>query len=136
MTTPEESDRIKENDALRKKVMLLEQKNKQLQEEIGVKKRHLQNVQDYIRYEIIHYYTQCYRLRETASQFGFETVGECYDALTEYCGCPGPAQAAEDYMECYKDIFGWEYEEETDRTSDSTNEFASNRDSCSSTESE
>jgi hypothetical protein len=120
---------IKENESFRTRIESLNKENIRLQNEIVLKKRNLQKVQDYVRYEIIHYFTQCYSLRDTTYQFGFESVGDCYDALIEYCGCSGPAQSAEDYIECYKEIFGLEYEEEKDDTSDNTSDLTSSRDS-------
>lgn len=113
-----ESERIKENEALRSRVDSLVRENARLQEEVVTQKRNLQIVQDYFSYEIIEYFTKCNNLRNTAEKFGFETVGDCYEALKEYCGCSDTVQSADDYKECYKEIFGWEYEEDTDDTSD------------------
>jgi hypothetical protein len=118
MSAQEENTRIKENESLRKQIETLEEENKRLKEEIVGKQMHLRRVQDYFKYEIVHYFAKSYSLRDTTAQFGFENVCDCYDALTVFCGCPGPVQAADDYMECYKEIFGWEYEEETDATSE------------------
>jgi len=134
--TKEPTTCIKENESLRSRVDSLVRENARLQEEVIRQKRNLKSVQDYFSYEIINYFIKCNRLRETADQFGFENVSDCYDALEYYCGSSYSVQHAHDYIDCYKEIFGWEYEEDTDATSDCTSETSSNRDSCDFSDSE
>ena len=79
----------------------------------GIKqlRKNIQKLQDQQELDICEYFDMCKSIRETTDKFFFENVDDCFQALKEYFGCFGPIQRANDYRECYKEIFGREYQE-------------------------
>lgn len=91
-----------ENSLLRERVDLLIQKNEQL-------KKYISSLQELLGRDICKFFEITNSIKETRKRFCYETVRECYGDLVYFYGSPGPIQDAEDYKECYKDIFGKEY---------------------------
>ena len=72
-------------------------------------KQKMQKLHDLIGYSIVEYFNKCNNLRQTAEHFYFENVHDVYYSLWNYYDCSDPMQGADDYNECYKEIFGKEY---------------------------
>ena len=53
-------------------------------------------------------------LRDTKKRFCYETIRECYGDLVYFYGCTDPIQRADDYEECYREIFNRDYPRDTD----------------------
>ena len=92
--------------------VLLKMKNTKLIEGIKHLRKNIQKLQDQQELDICEYFDMCKSIRETTDKFFFENVDDCFEALKEYFGCPGPLQRANDYRECYKEIFGRDCQEE------------------------
>ena len=98
-------DIIKENKMLKAEISLLLEKNKKLESNI-------QELQNTFGYEICQYFKKCNSIQKTTRYFYFENVSDCYYALVEYFGCSDPVKNADDYKDCYKIIYGNDYEED------------------------
>jgi len=110
---------VSENKLLQDKTTMLLEENKLLQKEIFEVlqenkkfKKQIQQLQDLFALEICEYFNETHNIRETMEHFYFENVNDCYEALVEYNGCSDPLQDADDYKDCYKEIFGREYDED------------------------
>ena len=68
--------------------------------------------------EICKYFDSCKSIKDTANNYYFDDVEDCYWTLVEYFGCYDPLQKANDYQEYYKIIFDCDsgnYEEDNDK---------------------
>jgi hypothetical protein len=92
-------------------IIILKMTNLNLNNEIRHLRKNILKLQDNKRLEICEHFENCNSIRETAYNFCFEDVHDCYEALVEYFGCSYPLQDAKDYKECYKEIFSIEYED-------------------------
>lgn len=90
-------------------VQILKNKIIQITKENEKLKINIQNLHDLLGYEICEYFKKCGSLKNTTKHFYFNNVEECYYALVEYFGCYNTLQSANDFIECYKEIFGKEY---------------------------
>jgi hypothetical protein len=77
-------------------------------------KNNIINLQDLFGREICEYFEKCNSLIETTKKFFFSNELDCYEALLEYYGSSEPLEYAKDYKQCYKDIFGRDYEDQED----------------------
>ena len=77
-------------------------------------KQNIQKLHDLFGLTIVEYFNECNSLRQTAGYFYFEDVRDAYYSLRSYFDCSDPVQGADDYKECYKEIFGKEYCEDDD----------------------
>jgi hypothetical protein len=109
-----DNEQVIENKLLQNKITEVLLENMKL-------KQNIQQLQDLFGYEICKYFEKTNNLGKTMAYFYFETVHECYDALVEYYGCSDPIQHADDYKDCYKEIFGREYCEDNDDSDDDSN---------------
>lgn len=85
---------------------ILQMTNSTLNNEVRRLRKNIQKIQDEQRLEICGYFAMCNSIKDTCDKFCFEDVEECYESLKEYFGCSGPLQEANDYEECYREIFG------------------------------
>jgi hypothetical protein len=72
-------------------------------------KQKLQKLHDLFGLTIVEYFNECNNLRQTTEYFLFEDVRDTYYSLRSYFDSSDPVQGADDYKECYKEIFGKEY---------------------------
>ena len=91
---------------------LLKEKYDKILKENEQLKNNIINLQDIFGREICEYFEKCNSLIETTKKFFFSNELDCYEALLEYYGSSEPLEYAKDYKQCYKDIFGRDYEEE------------------------
>lgn len=89
---------------------ILKMKNSNLNNEIRRLKKNIQKIQDNQGLQICEYFDMCNSIRDTSDKFCFEAVDDCYEALKDYFGGSDHIQEATDYIDCYKEIFGREYE--------------------------
>lgn len=75
-------------------------------------KRNIQKLQNEAGLEICDYFHDCNSIRKTTEKYYFEDVRDCYEALVDYNGCSDPLYDADDFRDCYKEIFGKEYSED------------------------
>jgi hypothetical protein len=61
------------------------------------RKNYLGAIQDRHSTEICEYFQQCNSLYDTAEEYCFESVVECFWALVEYFGYPDPMYKAKDW---------------------------------------
>jgi hypothetical protein len=92
-------------------IIILKMTNLNLNNEIRHLRKNILKLQDNKGLEICEHFDKCNSIRETADNFCFEDIHDCYEALVEYFGSSYPLQHAKDYKECYKEIFGIEYED-------------------------
>jgi hypothetical protein len=85
---------------------ILQMTNSKLNNENKRLRRIIQKIQDDQGLEICEYFSECKSISRTADNYYFDDVEDCYWALVEYFGCSDPLQRANDYVECYKVIFG------------------------------
>ena len=97
---------------------LLQMTNSKLTNENKRFRRIIQKIQDDQGLEICEYFSDCNSIRDTADNYYFDNVEDCYWALLEYFGCSDPVHRANDYEECHKEIFGSDSEEEDDEEDD------------------
>ena len=97
---------------------LLQMTNSKLTNENKRFRRIIQKIQDDQGLEICEYFSDCNNIRDTADNYYFDDVEDCYWALVEYFGCSDPVHRANDYEECHKVIFGSDSEEEDDEEDD------------------
>ena len=88
--------------------------NAKLNEELAILRKNIQTMQDNMGYEICEYFNKYNSIRRTTEQYFFESVLDCHEALVEYFGCSDPLQSADDYKECYREIFNRDYDSEND----------------------
>jgi hypothetical protein len=91
-------------------------------------KNNIINLQDLFGREICEYFEKCNSLIETTKKFFFSNVLDCCEALLDYYGSPEPLEYAKDYKQCYKDIFGRDYEETEDEDEEDDDEEAEEED--------
>ena len=97
---------------------LLQMTNSKLTNENKRLRKIVQKIQDDQGLEICEYFSDCNNIRDTADNYYFDNVEDCYWALVEYFGCSDPVHRANDYEECHKVIFGSDSEEEDDEEDD------------------
>jgi hypothetical protein len=95
-----------ENLLLQERIDLLIQKNDQL-------KKHISSLQELLGSDICKFFEICNSIKQTKKRFCYENVRECYGDLVYFYGCTDPIQDATDYKDCYKDIFGVNYPDDT-----------------------
>jgi hypothetical protein len=88
------------------------QKIKKLEDENKKLRNTIQNLQESQGYEICKFFNKCNSIKKTQIEYYFDGIKDCYNALVDYYGCSDPVQDADDYKEYYKDIFGYEFEED------------------------
>ena len=103
-----------ENSFLKERLDLLIEKNDQL-------KKYISSLQELLSRDICKFFEMSKSIKQTRKRFCYENVRECYGDLIYFYGCTDPVQEAEDFKECYKDIFGKEYTE--DDTNDVDNDI-------------
>ena len=91
-----------ENLLLQERIDLLIQKNDQL-------KKHISSLQELLGSDICKFFEICNSIKQTKKRFCYETVRECYGDLVYFYGSTDLLQNADDYKECYKQIFGMDY---------------------------
>ena len=91
-----------ENSLLRERLDLLIQENEKL-------KKHISSLQELLSTDICKFFKISNSIKQTRKRFCYKNVRECYGDLVYFYGCTDPVQEADDYKECYKDIFGKEY---------------------------
>jgi hypothetical protein len=96
------STREEENLLLRERLDLLIQENEKL-------KKHISSLQELLSTNICKFFEMSKSIKQTRKRFCYDSVRECYGDLVYFYGCTEPVQEADDYKECYKDIFGKEY---------------------------
>ena len=95
-----------QNTLLHKKIDLLTQEN-------GKLKSHIFSLQKLLGTNICKFFEICNSIKQTKKRFCYENVRECYGDLVYFYGCTDPIQDATDYNDCYKDIFGVNYPDDT-----------------------
>ena len=88
--------------------------NTKLNDELAILRKNIQTMQDNMGYEICEYFNEHNSIRRTTKQYFFESVLDCHEALVEYFGCSDPLQSADDYKECYREIFNRDYDSENE----------------------
>jgi hypothetical protein len=68
-------------------------------------KKNIQNLQNEFGLEICAYFHDCNSIRKTTEKYYFEDVRDCYEALVDYNGCSDPLYDADDFGDCYKEMF-------------------------------
>ena len=96
-----------ENSLLQERLDLLVEKNNQL-------KKHVSSLQELLGSNICKFFQMSNSIKQTKKRFCYETVRECYGDLVYFYGCTDIIQGADDYIECYKEIFGKDYPEDSD----------------------
>ena len=91
-----------ENLLLKERVDLLIQENDAFKKKIS-------SLQELLARDICIFFQITNSIKQTKKRFCYENVRECYGDLVYFYGCHGPIQDAEDYKECYKDIFEKKY---------------------------
>jgi hypothetical protein len=99
-------------DEIFNELTILQMTNSSLNNEIRRLRKNIQKIQDIQGLEICEYFSTCKSIRETCDKFCFQDIEECYESLKEYFGCSDPLQKANDFEECYKEIFGSNKDEE------------------------
>ncbi len=72
-------------------------------------KNHTKSLQKLLATNICKFFELVNSIKQTKKRFCYETLKECYRDLVYFYGCTDPIQDADDYVECYKDIFGTKY---------------------------
>jgi hypothetical protein len=96
--------------------------NTRLKSEIKNLNGKICKLQDDQGYTICKYFNSCKSLQETAEQYCFDSVKDCYHALVYYFDSEDPCKTATDYIQYYSEIFGREYKETHYHNSDSNEE--------------
>jgi hypothetical protein len=99
---------------------------KKLDDENKNLRKTIQNLQDSQGYEISMFFNRYNSIKETQIEYYFETIKDCYEALVDYNGCSDSIQGADDYREYYKEIFGYEYYDNSSDEDNSINENNNN----------
>jgi hypothetical protein len=105
-------------DEIFNELTLLQMSNSKLTNENKRLRKIIQKIQDDQGLEICEYFSDCNSIRDTADNYYFDNVEDCYWALVEYFGCSDPVQRANDYEECHKEIFGSDEDEDEDEHED------------------
>ena len=105
---------------LTERVDLIIQENNKLRQQIS-------SLQELLGTQIRQYFEMSNSIRDTKKRFCYETVRECYGDLVYFYGYTDIIQEAYDYIECYREIFGRDYPNDTD------NELNNNSDNDSDT---
>jgi hypothetical protein len=98
-------------DEIFNELTILQMTNSKLNNENKRLKKIIQKIQDEQGLEICEYFSNCKSISRTADNYYFDNVEDCYWALVEYFGCSDPLQTANDYEECYKEIFSSDEDE-------------------------
>jgi len=109
-------------DEIFNELTILQMINSKLSNENKRFRKIIRKIQDDKGLEICEYFSDCKSIKDTADNYYFDNVEDCYWSLTEYFGSSDPLQRANDYEECYKEIFG--SDTESDSNSDSAYELA------------
>jgi hypothetical protein len=107
-------------DEIFNELTILQMTNSKLNNENKRLRKIIRKIQDEKGLEICEYFSLCKSIKDTADNYYFDNVEDCYWALIEYFGCSDPLQRANDYEDCYKEIFG----SDTESNSDSADELA------------
>ncbi len=97
---------------LRERIDLLIQEN-------GKLKRQIISLQELLGSQIRQFFEMTNSIIETKKRFCYENVRDCYGDLVYFYGYTDIIQKADDYIECYRDIFGRDYPNDTDEETDS-----------------
>lgn len=96
--------------------MNFKQKNASVQEQLDLLKQEnnrlkicVNSLQKLLSNNICQFFELSLSIKQTKKRFCYENVRDCYYDLVYFYGCSDPVEDAEDYMECYMDIFGKEY---------------------------
>lgn len=103
-----------ENLLLRERLELIIQENNKLRNNIS-------SLQELLGSQIRQYFEMSNSIRDTKKRFCYTTVRECYGDLVYFYGYTDIIQQAYDYRDCYREIFGRDYPNDTDDDSDLTN---------------
>ena len=109
-------------DEIFNELTILQMTNSKLNNENKRLRKIIQKIQDDQGLEICEYFSDCKSISRTADNYYFDNVEDCYWALVEYFGCSDPLQSANDYEECYKEIFSSEEDEDEDEEEDEEEE--------------
>lgn len=101
------SIRKDEHSLLSERIELLIQENNKL-------KNNISSLRDLLSSNISMFFELSNSIKQTRKRFCYENVRECYKDLVYFYGCAEPVQEAEDYKECYEDIFGQKYTSDFD----------------------
>lgn len=84
-----------------------------IQDNIKLKKQ-ISSLQELLGSNICKFFEISKSIKQTRKRFCYETVRECYGDLVYFYGSTDSIQLADDYIECYKEIFGKDYPRDTD----------------------
>ena len=100
-----------------------------LKQENNNLKQHISSLQELLGSDICKFFERCQSIRKTRKRFCYETISECYKDLVYFYGCSDPLEDAEDYKECFKEIFEKEHSDnDTDKDGDCDDEDKHNYD--------
>ena len=105
-------------DEIFNELTIVQMTNSKLTNENKRLRRIIQKIQDDQGLEICEYFSDCNNIKDTADNYYFDDVEDCYWALVEYFGCSDPVHRANDYEECHKVIFGSDSEHDEDDSED------------------
>lgn len=105
------SIREEQDSLLRERLDLLIQENNKLRNQIS-------SLQALLGSQIRQYFEMSDSIRDTKKRFCYETVRDCYGDLVYFYGYTDIIQKAYDYKDCYREIFGIDYPNDTDDDAD------------------
>lgn len=97
--------RRQDNLQLIERIELLIQENDRIKKQIS-------SLQNLLSTQICLFFELSNSIKQTRKRFCYENVRECYNDLVYFYGCADSVQNADDYKECYKDIFEKEYNDD------------------------
>lgn len=77
-------------------------------------KTNINSLRNLLGSEMCKYFEISNSLKQTKKRFCYDDLRECYEDLVYFYGCSDPIQDADDYKECYKQIFGKDYFDDSD----------------------
>jgi hypothetical protein len=87
------------NTELTDKIYKLTKENEKLKENV-------KNLHNLLGYEICEYFNKTCSIKQTTRKYYFDNVKHCYDTLIEFNDDTYVMEKANDFKECYKEIFG------------------------------
>jgi hypothetical protein len=93
--------------------LLTEKVDKLIQENTKLR-RQISSLQELLGSQIRQYFEMTNSIIDTKKRFCYENVRDCYGDLVYFYGYVEIIQQAYDYIECYRDIFGTDYPNDTD----------------------
>ena len=99
-------------DEIFNELAIIQMTNSKLNNEIRRLRKNIQKIHDDQGLEICDYFDMCNSIKDTSDKYCFEDVEDCYWALVEYFGGVSKVEEANDYKECYKEIFDSQEEKE------------------------